>query len=229
MAALSEQYNAQLIDLWQQEDHLRAYNARYWGEHFTEADFQQLDLRFRGAQSLDRVATIHAEFETPLETLRQWRAVYFQDMSGLAHWNSLYLESHREAETFRLHESARRYEPGLHVVEVDMTYGRTEQGSVEALRRAAIAAGDIPAQSEVISLIGLQQALRVNHGNLSSYIIAAEPYAPGYEFRNPYGRSDHTDANWDWVPRYDYGQGNVGLRIFPASTPHIGVIPLVKP
>ncbi len=226
----TEVYDRQLVDVWKQVDLLHQYNRDYWNEYFTKADFDNLRLAYQqDAQTLQAVKTIHAEFDTPNDTLRRWRNVYFGSMSGQAHWNSLIIheEQENEQEIVKIHAGARTYQRGLHIVTVDMVNGYESSASIQAAREEATQNNIILAQAEVLSVMGLQRALHKNDQRTPAYVQWYMPYIAGYTYDDPYYTRRNPDWADAWVPRFDHGSNNVGLRVFSSTVSTHGAKPIL--
>jgi hypothetical protein len=204
-------YKDQLLTTRQQLDVLREYNQRCWMGHFSEAELAAIDVSSE-LPELDNVPVLHAEFGSAWDTLDAWRKVYMSDQT--THFNTL-PDSRRDFNEFvRPHERTARYEPGLHIVHMDLTRDQdTYHDMKEVYADVAEKPGLRLAHSEALALVGLHRVFRESAGG---YARRKTPYLPGYQARNVFV-PDVQAGDWDWVPRFDHGrsQEGWGLRMFP--------------
>ena len=138
---------------------LRDYNRLYWDNRFTEEDFAQAEAQLLAAipighvQSVNNLFGFHVAFSSLEETFEMWYKVYQGELPGACRWPELKVD----AEHLGLHESARSYEPGIHLVNIDLV-AHWEPGDGRTLiqvREQAKSNGEILAQLEVISIYGV--------------------------------------------------------------------------
>jgi hypothetical protein len=221
-------YDSQILPLQDQLDVLRAHNEQHWDNHFSEADFAGIDTSLDdGAQNLERATVVHAEFETPGWTFVNWQKAYFRSQAGLVHWNSIVVDPPNPDRYVRPHKDiARRYAPGLHVVQLDVTrHGdKYERRPITQIRAEAAKTGEILAHAEVLSLLGLNAALRSGTtAERRSFVKEHTPYMAGYECTST------LEGTWGGVPRIDTGlrDDEFGVRVFFEKQPPYGSVPVV--
>jgi len=216
-------YQDQLLSTAEQLDVLRQYNQTHWEGHFSEDELKALDVSYEYPDPTN-MPVIHAEFESTWHTYDAWSRVYIN--SEISHLNTL-PGSQRDFDSYvQLHDQTVQYEPGLHIVRMDLTRNRdTYRTMPEAYKDVEETPGLFLAHGEVLSLVGLHRALR----KAGSYVQRETPYIPGYQARNVFV-PDAYAKNWDWTVRFnDHVNGGLGLNVLPTKgTATInGAVPLV--
>lgn len=206
-------YQDQLLTTHEQLNVLREYNQRYWRGHFSEAELAAVDATSE-YPDLDNMPVIHAEFGSAWDTLSAWRAVYMSDQ--MTHWNTL-PDFRRDFDTFvRQHEQTAHYEPGLHIVHMDLTQDQsTHHDMGEVYADVADNPDLLLAHSEALALVGLHRAFRESAGGFAR---EKTPYLPGFQARNVFAPAAYA-GDWDWALRFDHGRSHEGwgLRMFPTK------------
>jgi len=212
-------YQNQLISTSEQLEVLRDYNQRCWQGHFSQEELAALDVSYE-RPSPDNVAVIHAEFGSSWDTFNAWRRVYMSHQ--ITHWNTM-PDSRRSFEgAVRQHQQTAQYEPGLHIVHMDLTQDHDTYRTMNDVYAAAEETpGMLLAHAEGLALVGLHRALR---DSADSYARAKTPYLPGYQARNVFVPEARA-GDYDWTVRFDHGHLDEGwgLRVFPTKgDPGIG-------
>lgn len=224
-----DQYHADLLPLTEQIAALRRINEYYWQNYFSEEQIAAIPA-YDTAQRLLTATSLHVEFDSPAQTLLMWRNAYFRGHWGMAHWNMIAVSDKDGGKDFlRLHESTKRYEPGIHIIEADLTYRFNDNANIDTVRSKAIEAGHYLAHGELLSIVGLHKGLRTPQGERGSYVWAYNPYLGGYENNDPWYAEQSPQMAWRWVPRFDTGfnPGEMGLRVFTASASRYGSVPRI--
>jgi len=170
---------------------LREYNAKYWGGKYTDEDFARAEAQLASVpddhvQSVDNIYGFHVCGDSDPETFEMWYKVYEGELPGVWRWEELKFD----AEHFRLHKLARRYEPGIHLVNINLVaHWEPEDGrTLPEVREQAASQSEILAQFEVISIYGVLTELFMEQDGENL------PYTdlPGTEFRTevPENESD---------------------------------------
>ncbi|HKR81858.1 MAG TPA: hypothetical protein VJR27_02565 [Candidatus Saccharimonadales bacterium] len=213
-------FQNQLLTTRQQLEVLREYN-QIWGTPFDEAQFQAVAVTDR-SQTLEDMHVLHVEFEDQVDTIAHWKTIYMNSRWSWAHWNSL-PPIKELGEFIGLHDNTVKYEPGIHVVRLDLTQGQYDFTNIKDVHHVAAESGTFLAHSEVLSLVGIHKAFRAWEG----YAQKHTPYLPGYAVRNMFKPNSQ---DWNWTMRFDssgYAEHEWGLRAFPSSESLWGAVPLV--
>src|SRR6266540_2062279 len=236
MAIDPERYQDQLLTTEAQLDVLREYNDRCWQGEIGESQFATIEVDNQ-PQKLEDARVVHAEFGDTIGTIDHWRRAYMATRWGEVHWNAL-PDTKILGDYLRLHEDGHghiaTYQPGLHIVRMDLTKdhgsfdSRDEHGSIQqtrsmdGIRDKVRETPMLLAQSEVLSLVGLHRAFRLDSG----YARDNNPYLSGYEMRAHERRSDY-----NLVPAFSGGheEDTSGLRVLPVRSVPYDAIPLVYP
>jgi hypothetical protein len=214
MAFETVNYQDQLLTTREQLDVLRGYNQRYWNNHFKGTELTSLNVTDEYPE-LDNVPIIHAEFGSAWETFIAWRGVFIS--SDITHWNTFAFHTKEDFNKYvQTHEQTARYEPGLHIVHMDLTQDESTYRSMnEVYAHTEETPNVLLACSEGLALVGLHRALREPE---NGYAREKTPYLPGYQVRDifvPEARA----GGLDWVVRFEPGRPNEdwGLRVFPTK------------
>lgn len=137
---------------------LREYNTKHWDSRFTDEDFAKAEAQLASVpedhvQSVGNIFGFHVAFNSLEETFEMWYKVYQGELPGAWRWSELKVD----AEHLGLHESARSYEPGIHLVNIDLVaHWEPKDGrTLIQVREQAKSNGEILAQLEVISIYGV--------------------------------------------------------------------------
>lgn len=153
-----DRYADKLVSVFDWLARLRDYNVKYWDNRFTDEDFAAAEAQLAlvpadYVQGVNGVYGFHVEFSSVQETIEMWFRVYQGELPDAWLWPELKFD----AEHFRLHELARTYTPGFHLVCINLTaHWEPEAGrTIDEVREAAKESGEILAQLEVISIYGV--------------------------------------------------------------------------
>lgn len=141
---------------------LHDFNVKYWDNRFSDEDFREAETQLAAVpddhvQSVDNVFGFHVQFASLEETYEMWYKVYQGELSDTWRWPELKVDS----EHLRLHELAKSYEPGIHLVNINLVaHWEPEDGrTLASVREQAKSGGEILAQLEVISIYGVLSSL----------------------------------------------------------------------
>ncbi|HSH31199.1 MAG TPA: hypothetical protein VK963_00860 [Candidatus Saccharimonadales bacterium] len=151
-------YTAMLVSPIDWLARLREYNAKYWGNKFAFEDFAKAEAQLAlvptgHVQGVDNIFGFHAQGDSLKETFEMWYKVYQGELPSTWRWPELKMNAKR----LRLHKLARPYEPGIHLVNIDLVahWEPEDRRTVEEVREQAKSSGEILAQLEVVSIYGV--------------------------------------------------------------------------
>lgn len=137
---------------------LRRYNTLYWDNRFTDEDFATAEAQLSEigedhTQSVRGLFGFHVVFGSVKETVEMWMRVFKGELPNAELWDTLQFDEKH----FRLHETALTYEPGIHLVHVNLvSYWEPKDGrTIDEVRPQAIAAKEHLAQLELLSIWGV--------------------------------------------------------------------------
>ena len=151
-------YTDHLLSLEQQLERLQRYNSQYWENRLTEAELAAVVTASEHTQHVTDLEFLHVEFGSREETAEMWWRVYVGEQPDSWRWDELKLDP----EHFQLLVSnVRTYEPGIHVVRINLVaHWELQDGrTLEQVRERAVARDQIMAQLEVMSAYGLHTEL----------------------------------------------------------------------
>ncbi len=153
-----DRYSGMLVSPFDWLARLREYSTKYWNNRFTDEDFAKAEAQLAfvpddHVQGVDNIFGFHVQFASLEETFEMWYKVYQGELPDAWRWPELKVD----AEHLRLHELARSYEPGIHLVNIDLVaHWEPEDGrTLIEVREQAKGTGEILAQLEVISIYGV--------------------------------------------------------------------------
>lgn len=149
------------LDVWL--DRLRLYNTKYWDNYFNDEDFASAQASLTSMptvhrQSIFGVYGFHAHFGDMEMTLEMWYRVYVGELGAERVWRSSYLRS--PILDLSPHQLARRYEPGIHLVKLDLAAYRFHPANRHTISTDRVYAmwdkiGATVAQLEPLSFYGV--------------------------------------------------------------------------
>ncbi len=164
-------FNLLLCDLDEQMSRLREYNAKYWDNRIPDEWFRSVftESDLKCPQRVDDLTILHVEFGSLEETADMWwRAIAGEQPKSLRWSEMKFDERHLQL----LDSNVDRYEPGIHVVRINLlAHWEPEKGcTFEEAREQAQAEGETLAQLEVMSAYGLHRGLlRAQDGQTLPY------------------------------------------------------------
>lgn len=160
-------FSGMLVSVFDWLPMLRRYNEKYWGNRFTDEDFAKAKAQLASVpedhiQSVTNCYGFHVQFGSLEETFEMWYKVYQGELPGAWRWPELKVD----AEHLGLHKLARSYEPGIHLVNIDLVaHWEPKDGrTLIEVREQAKSSGEILAQLEVISIYGVLTELFMQQG-----------------------------------------------------------------
>lgn len=153
-----DRYASKLVSAFDWLTVLRRYNTQYWDNRFTEEDFaageaQLSEIGDDHTQSVRGLFGFHVVFGTPAETIEMWMKVFKGELPNAELWETLQFDD----EHFRLSDLAETYEPGIHLVWVNLAaHWEPKDGrTIDEVRPQAREAGERLAQLELLSIWGV--------------------------------------------------------------------------
>jgi len=199
-----DRYNAMLLSLDNQLAKLRIYNEVYWNNVLTDEHF--FELAFSAAHSeheqrVDDLLLLYVDFGSPEATFEAWWKVLCGTQPGNYRWEQL----RTDTEHLKLHDRARTYDLGIHVVHINLVaHWEPKDGrNVVSVREQAETNDELLAHAEAMAAYGLHpELLREQNGENLPYVDLA-----GYMADTP------DDGAWRHVPYFNWRRGirEVGL------------------
>lgn len=204
-----DRYSGMLVSPFDWLAQLHEYNAKYWGNRFSEDVFDEAEeqlafLPHGHVQTISNIFGFHVEFGSLEETYEMWYKVYQGELPNAWRWPDLSVD----AEHLSLHELARSYEPGIHLVNIDLVaHWEPEDGrSLIEVREQAKGTSEILAQLEVISIYGVltqlfmeQDGKNLPYLDMPGTVVTVPddswPYALCV-FWSPFDREASLHADW---------------------------------